>query len=231
MRQRRAFGSLLLLSSVRGWTFGATLQHGRRSSSTRPPHMRIGQGEPTPQRVLLPPTGVPALSFEQVATIPKPATQELSHVAFSPDDRYITYLGPTDGASLTRRLYAYDRTTRETSEVIAPAAGEGEEASLSKEEQLRRERARVMSTGLTSYSWAAGAERLLVPKDGALYVQDGVGEGAVATLRRLVSGARPKRRTAVCLRLRREHAAPRAESVCRALGCRARALRSSTPRI
>ena len=35
-----------------------------------------------------------------------------------------------------------------------------------------------MSVGVTEYSWAKKANRLLVPKDGALFVQDGVGEGA-----------------------------------------------------
>ena len=56
-------------------------------------------------------------------------------------------------------------------------------------EQLRRERARIMSTGVTSYAWASKADRLLVPMNGALYVQDGVGEGASSTLRRLFDPA------------------------------------------
>ena len=73
--------------------------------------------------------------------------------------------------------------------MIAPSEGGGEEESFSREEQLRRERARIMSTGVTEYAWAAGANRLLVPKDGALYVQDGVGDGAGATLRRLFDPA------------------------------------------
>ena len=46
-----------------------------------------------------------------------------------------------------------------------------------------------MSVGVTEYSWAKKANRLLVPKDGALYVQDGVGDGAGASLRRLFDPA------------------------------------------
>ena len=45
-----------------------------------------------------------------------------------------------------------------------------------------------MSTGVTSYAWAAEANRLLVPLDGALYVLDSVGEGA-APPRRLFDPA------------------------------------------
>lgn len=104
-------------------------------------------------------------------------------VNFSPDDRYITYLGSANAADLSLQLYVYDRETGETRQVIG--GGIVEEEALSKEEQLRRERARVMSTGVTEYHWAKKANRILVPKDGALYVQDGVGAGSEATLRRL----------------------------------------------
>ena len=38
-----------------------------------------------------------------------------------------------------------------------------------------------MSTGVTEYAWAKKANRILVPKDGALYVQDGVGKMAPGT--------------------------------------------------
>merc|ERR1740124_1965660 len=116
-----------------------------------------------------------ALGFEDIATIPKPGQQGLSQVAFSPDGRHVTYLGG-DPASLTRQLFAFDCETGKTQIVLG--GGVGDEAKLSKEEQLQRERARIMSTGVTSYAWAAEANRLLVPLDGALWVLDGVGEGA-----------------------------------------------------
>ena len=45
-----------------------------------------------------------------------------------------------------------------------------------------------MSTGVTSYAWAAEANRILVPLDGALYVLDGVDEAA-APPRRLFDPA------------------------------------------
>ena len=93
-----------------------------------------------------------------------------------------------------------------------------------------------MSTGVTSYQWATKANRLLIPLDGALYVQDGVGDGTAASLRRLfdptdaswaavgegpllevrVCGWRPKRvhrvsREATLPQRPQEHAAARAQ--------------------
>ena len=127
-----------------------------------------------------------AIGFEEIATIPRPGSKGLTQVAFSPDDRFVTYLGG-DPTTLTRQLYAFDRETGETKQVIKPAAGSGEEETFSKEEQLRRERARIMSTGVTSYAWADKADRLLVPLDGALHVMDGVGSDA--PLRRLFDPA------------------------------------------
>ena len=124
------------------------------------------------------------INFEDIATIPKPGSQGLGLVAFSPDDRYVTFLRSPDGG-LSRLLYAYDRQTGVTRPVMAPSEGGGEEGTFSKEEQLRRERQRIMSTGVTEYYWAKKADVLLVPKDGALFVQAGCGEGAESTLRRL----------------------------------------------
>ena len=46
---------------------------------------------------------------------------------------------------------------------------------------MRRERARVMVTGVTTYAWAKNAEVLLVPADGALFVKQGI-EGAATKL-------------------------------------------------
>ena len=182
---RRTHLSLLLLSSVRGL---ATTTPRAASAATANRASRI-TASLSPQSSLVPElaggSGAATLTFEQIATIPRPGSQGLTMLSFSPDDRFVTFLGSSDASSLTRQLYAYDRETGQTNEVISPSAGGGEEKTFSKEEQLRRERQRIMSTGVTEYSWAKKADRLLVPKDGALYVQDGVTEGSDKTLRRL----------------------------------------------
>ena len=146
---------------------------------------------PTPQEVLAPHLAEGAVGFEQIATIPRPGSQGLGMIQFSPDDKYVTYLGSLDATSLTRQLYAFDRTTGVATQVIDPSAESGAEGSFSREEELRRERARIMSTGITYYQWAARAERLLVPMDGALFVMDGVAPG-VAPPRRLFDPADPR---------------------------------------
>ena len=144
---------------------------------------------PSPQELMAPQLREGALGFEDIATIPKPGQQGLSQVAFSPDGRHVTYLGG-DPTSLTRQLLAFDCVTGETRTVLG--GGVGDEAKLSKEEQLQRERARIMSTGVTSYAWAAEANRLLVPLDGALYILDGVDEVPTAYPRRPKPNPSPK---------------------------------------
>jgi len=92
-----------------------------------------------------------AIGFEEIATIPRPGAQGLSQVHFSPDDRYVTFLGG-EPTSLTRELYAYDRVAGGAARpVMTPPEGVGEEGTMSKEEQLRRERARLLGPRPTAH--------------------------------------------------------------------------------
>ena len=99
---------LLLLTSAHSWTIGAS----STSKTTRGGRIALQ----TPQEALAPQLvdAAASLSFEEVATIPKPGSMGLGAVHFSPDDRYVTYLGSADAASLTRQLFAYDRETGQT---------------------------------------------------------------------------------------------------------------------
>jgi len=94
-------------------------------------------------------------------------------LAFSPDDRLITYLFSPE-ASLTRQLYAFDPQTGEQSLLVAPPGGGTTEENVSLEEALRRERQRQLELGVTQYAWAKHANRLLIPLQGNIYVQDGL---------------------------------------------------------
>merc|ERR1719223_489806 len=155
-------GVVLLALISRGTAFlpTATASSMKRMRGGR----AVMSAAPLPQELMAPQLREGALGFEDIATIPKPGQQGLSQVAFSPDGRHVTYLGG-DPTSLTRQLFAFDCATGETRAVLG--GGVGDEAKLSKEEQLQRERARIMSTGVTSYAWAAEANRILVPLDGA----------------------------------------------------------------
>jgi len=107
--------------------------------------------------------------------------QSVGSVTFLPDGSNVLYLRSAEYGTLSRRLYATDTATGATREVACTPPGTGEEKELSLEERLRRERARMMNTGVTSFK-VAGAEgragRVLVPMGGALYVRDGIGEDA-----------------------------------------------------
>jgi dipeptidyl-peptidase-4 len=93
-------------------------------------------------------------------------------IAWSPDDSLVTYLHDP-GGGLVRRLYALDPETGASREIgLAPPA---DEAQMSLEEQLRRERSRERAVGITSYRWAERGTRILVPIGGAAHVADGPG--------------------------------------------------------
>ena len=134
----------------------------------------------TPQSALRPAkAGAGAISFEDIARIPRPGSQGVAKAAFSPDGSHLTYLKSGDG-SLTTQLYATDVKTGTTFLAFGSETSE-DSFTLSKEEQMRRERARVMATGVTTYAWAKNADVLLVPADGALFIKQGI-EGAATKL-------------------------------------------------
>ena len=97
----------------------------------------------------------------------------------------MTYLVAPDATKLTRRLFALELSTGKTVELFKPDEGQGEEGTFSREEQLRRERARQMHTGVTSYQWAGGeggaGGRMLVPLDGSLWLLESLGSGEDGT--------------------------------------------------
>eukprot|EP00960_Hanusia_phi_P014932 441905-Hanusia_phi.AAC.4 len=117
-----------------------------------------------------------SITYEDIAIFPRPGCSAPDSIAFSPDDSVVTYLASSDG-SLNRQLYAMDIATGQVRELCKPPSGTGEEDSFSLEEKLRRERARQLHTGITSYAWAEGAEgagKILVPIGNELFVQDGL---------------------------------------------------------
>ena len=69
-----------------------------------------------------------------------------------------------------------------THQVASAPQGQGDtEATLSRDEKLRRERQRAYAVGMTAYAWA-GPRRLLIPMQGSLFVQEGTPDAsALAT--------------------------------------------------
>jgi dipeptidyl-peptidase-4 len=118
---------------------------------------------------------------EEVARWPAPGMSYPTAIKFSPDDRLVTYL-LSPGRDLVQQLYAYDIAKDETRQWVSPLAGSEREEELPIEEALRRERQRQAGLGVTRYTWARHADRLLVPLPTGLYVQEGG-----AALRRVVA--------------------------------------------
>ncbi len=113
-----------------------------------------------------------ALTTTDVAHRPYPGTTTPTSVGFSPDGRFVTLLLAEPG-SLRQQLHAVDVATGVSRVVSAPGA-EVDEASLSIEEKLRRERARELAVGITRYAWATRADRMLVPMADGVWVFDGL---------------------------------------------------------
>src|SRR5919199_6601378 len=115
-----------------------------------------------------------AMQIEEIARYPLPGMPIPGGLALSPNDKLITYLFSPD-QSLTRELYAFDPTAGEQQPLIVPEGGGTTEENVSLEEALRRERQRLLELGVTQYAWAEDRNRILVPLQGSIYVQDGAG--------------------------------------------------------
>ena len=117
-------------------------------------------------------------------------TNSVASVQFLARNKVAFLLAP-EATSLTRQLFLLDTDTGERIRV-AVGGDEVEEGQFSHEEQMRRERARLMATGVTSYQLSRGAEggvdgvpsTLLVPHGGGIWLSDGAGGGRT---RRLVA--------------------------------------------
>ena len=102
------------------------------------------------------------LSLVDVARYPLPGVAVPDSLAFSPSGRYLTYLHSPDH-SLTRRLYLVDLDSWTTTELFGDEGAGVTEDNLTLEEKLRRERARDLGLGVTTYAWARDADVLVVP--------------------------------------------------------------------
>ena len=128
----------------------------------------------------------PSLPFpiEAIAVVPAPGMALPNIFQFSQDDRQLTYLFG-EGEQPIQQLYALDCASGAISVQVAPPGGGVQEENLSPEEELRRQRQRSLAIGLTHYSRAEQGERILIPLQGDVYVQD----GAHLPLRKILDNA------------------------------------------
>ena len=119
-----------------------------------------------------------ALSFEDVAQKPgqRPGCIAPGALGFRPDGGLVTFLHAPDASNATaRQLFGVAVASGQRSQLVNIKDERGDE-DYSLEEKLRRERARQLHTGITSYAWAKDADVLLVPVGNELYTQAKGGE-------------------------------------------------------
>ncbi|MBZ0276564.1 MAG: S9 family peptidase [Anaerolineae bacterium] len=115
----------------------------------------------------------PTFSIEELAVFPLPGMGLPANFVFSRDDSRLMYLYG-DGGPL-QQLYALDTKTGEVRVLVAPPGGGVNEKALSPEEELRRQRERMLTVGITHYYRAQLSDRLLLPIAGNVYVYDDEG--------------------------------------------------------
>ncbi|MGZ6372940.1 MAG: DPP IV N-terminal domain-containing protein, partial [Candidatus Limnocylindria bacterium] len=114
------------------------------------------------------------LTLDGIARRPEPGMDFPRKAVFAPDGRSITYLHSRDG-TLVRSLWRHDLVTGERSVLADPLPETTREETLSREEQVWRERTATSELGITEYGWAGDADdaTLLVPMAGRLFVSRG----------------------------------------------------------
>jgi dipeptidyl-peptidase 4 len=118
------------------------------------------------------------LTLDDVARRPEIGMDVPGKAVFAPDGRSITYLRSRDG-TLVRSLWRHDLITGERSVLADPLPETTREETLSRDEQVWRERTGTSELGITDYSWAGDAANatLLVPMSGRLFASRGEPDG------------------------------------------------------
>src|SRR5512134_53773 len=117
-------------------------------------------------------------TLADLARLPLPGTDGPIEVQFAPDGLALTYL-QGDAGSQVRSLWRYELATGERVLLAGPAEAATHEERLSVEEQLRRERRRTGSLGITEYAWAprAAVPTIIAPTGGRVLA--GIGDAAL----------------------------------------------------
>ena len=161
----------------------ALFLNGRRRRKG-PPNLSASASAPGPA------TGGPCtLTPEVVAQFPGRSTVGRRgapvRITWTPDDKGLVYLQTGQsgaGTDVTQRLFLRTLTEEPEAAEAATDGGAGsvvelftadhlQEGDLSKEEKARRERQRIMSTGVTTYQRAPAApHRMLIPSGNELFM-------------------------------------------------------------
>jgi dipeptidyl-peptidase-4 len=113
------------------------------------------------------------LPIEALAVFPPPGVAAPNQFRFTLDDHSVYYLA-ADSQSAVQQLYRLDIETGEHRIAAAPPGGGTNNETLTPEEELRRQRLRMLTLGITEFQRSKNSDRLLIPQPDGLYVMDGV---------------------------------------------------------
>ena len=110
-----------------------------------------------------------SLTIERITSSPALAGSSPRNVKFSPDGARVTFLRPSHDDYKVLDLWEYNIEDGQARLLVAASTLIGGEEKLSQVERARRERMRITSRGIISYSWSKDGRKLLFPLGGDLY--------------------------------------------------------------
>ncbi|MDA5195098.1 S9 family peptidase [Govanella unica] len=107
------------------------------------------------------------LSFKRLFAAPGLDGPQTGAMKFSPDSSKIAYLKGSDSEPRRYDLWLYDVASKEQKLVVAAASLTAAPAgALTDDERARRERTRVMASGIVSFDWSPASDAVMFPWNG-----------------------------------------------------------------
>jgi len=139
------------------------------------------------------PAGASPVTFGRIAKYPEPGWHLPSQPSFAAGPQKLTYLS-SEAKNDVLSLFEYDQATGATKVLLRAEELLGKSGEVvSKEEELRRERQRLRTKGITSYAFAKKGGRLIVPLGGDVYLREPDG-----TVRPLTKTKEPELDPKIC---------------------------------
>ncbi|PCI43242.1 MAG: S9 family peptidase [Alphaproteobacteria bacterium] len=109
------------------------------------------------------------LTIARITSSPALSGSSPREVKFSPEGSRVTFLRPSAADYKVLDLWEYNLGDNEARLLVAASSITGGAEKLSQVERARRERMRITSKGIVSYSWSKDGRKLLFPLGGDLY--------------------------------------------------------------
>ena len=110
-----------------------------------------------------------SFTFDDIARYPLPGVAVPTSIRFAADGKSIMYLNTAAGKK--QELFQLDCESGEE-KILAgtPPSGGVQEGNLSAEEELRRQRARMLATGITHYEYNHETNKIMIPLNNHVYL-------------------------------------------------------------